>query len=126
MHAGRKGVMKMSTKQKSSAELREELDAVEIKCTQAEHQLQRIENREAYFKKGERKARTHRLCQMAGAIEGMAPETKQLTCPEFAALMERIVCLPEWQRQLDWVLAHRGEEELYSTLSLPCDADQTE
>ena len=58
----------------------------------------RLENRKKYLEKGERQKRTHRLCNLGGTIESLAPEVKDLTRTEMTELMEHIFSLSEVQR----------------------------
>ena len=51
-----------------------------------------------YLEKGERTKRTHRLCNLGGTIESLAPEVKDLTRTEMTELMEYIFSLSEVQR----------------------------
>ena len=51
-----------------------------------------------YLEKGERTKRTHRLCNLGGTIESLAPEVKDLTRTEMTELMEQIFSLSEVQR----------------------------
>ena len=60
--------------------------------------LERLENRKKYLEKGERTKRTHRLCNLGGTIESLAPEVKDLTRTEMTELMEHIFSLSEVQR----------------------------
>ena len=60
--------------------------------------LNRLENRKKYLEKGERQKRTHRLCNLGGTIESLAPEVKDLTRTEMTELMEHIFSLSEVQR----------------------------
>ena len=48
--------------------------------------------------KGERTKRTHRLCNLGGTIESLAPEVKDLTRNEMTELMVHIYSLSEVQR----------------------------
>ena len=54
--------------------------------------------RKKHYEKGERKKRTHRLCNLGGTIESLAPEVKDLTRTEMTELMEHIFSLSEVQR----------------------------
>ena len=63
-----------------------------------QHKLNRLENRKKYLEKGERQKRTHRLCNLGGTIESLAPEVKDLTRTEMTELMEQIFSLSEVQR----------------------------
>ena len=60
--------------------------------------LERLENRKKFLEQGERKKRTHRLCNLGGTIESLAPEVKDLTRTEMTELMEHIFSLSEVQR----------------------------
>lgn len=79
--------------------------------------LERLENRKKYLEKGERQKRTHRLCNLGGTIESLAPEFKDLTRTEMTELMEYIFSLPEVQRAVRHMAithinqASRGKEQ---------------
>ena len=65
----------------------------------------------------ERQKRTHRLCNLGGTIESLAPEFKDLTRTEMTELMEYIFSLPEVQRAVRHMAithinqASRGKEQ---------------
>ena len=103
--------------------LREKRDEAERKCEQAEHNLQRIENRKKYLEDGERKRRTHRLCVRAGALESMVPELKDLADAEFFTLMENVTALPEFHHELYLIVKQREEGFTDGSVPLPRDAD---
>ena len=86
------------TKQKSLEQLRAEKEQVEKQLAQENHKLNRLENRKKYLEKGERQKRTHRLCNLGGTIESLAPEVKDLTRTEMTELMEHIFSLSDVQR----------------------------
>ena len=67
------------TKPKTLEQLRAEKEQVETQLAQEQHKLERLENRKKYLEKGERQKRTHRLCNLGGTIESLAPEFKDLT-----------------------------------------------
>ena len=67
----------------------------EIQRQQISHHLQRLEQREKYIRQGAAKERTHKLCNIGGAVLHFWPETQQLTKAEFYELMERVAALPE-------------------------------
>ena len=75
--------------------LQEEKTSVEQKLKQLRHKQQRLENRKTYYEKADRKKHTHRLCTIAGTIESIAPEIKELTLPEVNELMEGILEMPD-------------------------------
>ena len=79
-------------------QLRAEKEQVETQLAQEQHKLERLENRKKYLEKGERQKRTHRLCNLGGTIESLAPEFKDLTRTEMTELMEYIFSLSEVQR----------------------------
>lgn len=86
------------TKPKTLEQLRAEKERAETQLAQEKHKVQRLENRIKHLEKGERKKRTHRLCNLGGTIESVAPEVKELTRTEIIELMEHIFSLPEVQR----------------------------
>ena len=78
------------TKPKTLDQLRAEKERAETQLAQEKHKLERLENRKKYLEKGERTKRTHRLCNLGGTIESLAPEVKDLTRTEMTELMEHI------------------------------------
>ena len=86
------------TKPKTLDQLRAEKERAETQLAQEQHKLNRLENRKKYLEKGERQKRTHRLCNLGGTIESLAPEIKDLTRTEMTELMEYIFSLSEVQR----------------------------
>ena len=87
-------------KQKTLAELNAEKEKVERQLAQEEHKIQRLENRAAYYEKGDRRKRAHRLITRGAAIESVAPQTKDLSETAFYALAEQAFALPDTQRLL--------------------------
>ena len=75
-------------------------EKVERQLTQEQHKIQRLENRAAYYEKGERRKRAHRLITRGAAIESVAPQTKDLSETAFYAFAEQVLALPEAQRLL--------------------------
>ena len=117
-------------KQKSLEQLRAEKEQVEKRLAQEKHKLNRLENRKKYLEKGERQKRTHRLCNLGGTIESLAPEVKDLTRTEMIELMEYIFSLSEVQRAVrHMAIIHikqaNKEKELKAngTISSECHAD---
>ena len=86
------------TKPKTLEQLRAEKERAETQLAQEKHKLNRLENRKKYLEKGERQKRTHRLCNLGGTIESLAPEVKDLTRTEMTELIEYIFSLSEVQR----------------------------
>ena len=85
-------------KAKTLEQLRAEKERAETQLAQEQHKLNRLENRKKYLEKGERTKRTHRLCNLGGTVESLAPEIKDLTRTEMTELMEHIFSLSEVQR----------------------------
>ena len=107
--------------------LQQEYANNESQLEQLKHQQERLENRIAYYEKGERKKRTHRLCTIAGTLESISPGIKELTLPEVIELLENIFSYPEVKRTVhNWVLLHRqtyGEVESGGIVPSECDTD---
>ena len=117
----------MNQKNTERDQLQQELASNESKLAQLKHQQERLDNRIAYYEKGERKKRTHRLCTIAGTLESIVPGIKELTLPEVIELLENIFSDPEAKRAVhNWVLLHRqnyGEVESGGIVPHECDAD---
>ena len=76
------------TKPKTLDQLRAEKERAETQLAQEQHKLERLENRKKYLEKGERQKRTHRLCNLGGTVESLAPEVKDLTRTEITELIQ--------------------------------------
>ena len=87
-------------REKEIKKLQAEKEKVERQLAQEEHKIQRLENRAAYYEKGERRKRTHRLITRGAAIESVAPQTKDLSETAFYAFTEQVFALPDVQRLL--------------------------
>lgn len=104
-------------KPKTLEQLRADKERTEKELEQETHKLQRLENRKKYYEKGERSKRTHRLCNLGGTVESLAPEVKDLTRTEMTELMEYIFSLSEVQRAVRHMAithinqANRGKEQ---------------
>ena len=85
---------------KNLEKLNEEIRQAETQLAQEKHKLNRLENRKKYLEKGERQKRTHRLCNLGGTIESLAPEVKDLTRTEMTELMEHLPFLWETRKAL--------------------------
>ena len=70
--------------------LKKEKEENEKKVEQLDHRIQRLENRIKYYKDADRKKRTHRLCTIAGTLESIAPEIKELDITEVMELLEYV------------------------------------
>ena len=86
--------------EKEIEKLQAKKEKVERQLAQEQHKIQRLENRAAYYAKGERRKRAHRLITCGAAIESVAPQTKELGETEFYALVEQVFALPDAQRLL--------------------------
>ena len=86
--------------EKEIEKLQAEKEKVERQLAQEQHKIQRLENRAAYYEKGERRKRTHRLITRGAAIESVAPQTKDLSETAFYAFTEQAFALPDVQRLL--------------------------
>ena len=96
-------------KQKNLAELNAKKDKIEQQLAQERHKIHRLENRAAYYEKGERRKRAHRLITRGAAIESVAPQTKDLSESAFYAFAEQVFALPDTQRLLtEAVSNHTG------------------
>ena len=121
------------TKPKTLEQLRAEKERAEAQLLQEQHKLQRLEQRKKHYEKGERKKRTHRLCNLGGTIESLAPEVKDLTRTEMTELMEHIFGLPEVQRAVRHMeitpinQANRGKElKANGTIPLHSNPNETQ
>ena len=95
--------------EKEIEKLQAEKEQIERQLVQAQHKMQRLENRAAYYEKGERRKRAHRLITRGAAVESVAPQTKDLSETAFYAFPERVFDLPVAQRLLtDAVSNHTG------------------
>ena len=107
--------------------LQQELASNESQLEQLKHQQERLKNRIAYYEKGERKKRTHRLCTIAGTMESIVPGLKELTLPEVIERLEIIFNKSDVKSMVhNWVLLHRqtyGEVEFNGTVPHECDTD---
>ena len=95
--------------EKEIEKLQAEKEKVERQLAHEQHKIQHLENRAAYYEKGERRKRAHRLITRGAAIESVAPLTKVLSETEFYAFAEQVFTLPDTQRLLtDAVSNHAG------------------
>ena len=95
--------------EKEIEKLQAEKEKVERQLAQEQHKIQRLENRAAYYEKGERRKRAHRLITRGAAIESVAPQTKELDETAGYTFAERVFALPDAQRLLmEAVSRHAG------------------
>ena len=83
------------SKQKTIPELKAEIADNERQLAQYRHKQQQLENRAAYYEKGDRRKRAHRLITRGAAVESVAPLAKVLSETEFYAFVEKTLALPE-------------------------------
>ena len=107
--------------------LQNELASNEAELAQLLHQQQRLENRLSYYEHGDRKKRTHRLCTIAGTLESIAPDIRELMLPEVIEILETIFSYSEVKSVVhNQVLLHRqkyGEVDSGGIVPHECDAD---
>ena len=95
--------------EKEIEKLQAEKETVERQLAQEHHTIQRLENCVAYYAKGERRKRAHRLITRGAAIESVAPQAKDLSESAFYAFVEQVFALPDAQRLLmEAVSRHAG------------------
>ena len=81
--------------EKEVKKLQAKKEKVERQLVQERHKIHRLENRAAYYEKGDRRKRAHHLITRGAAIESVAPLTKALTETEFYAFAEMVFDLSE-------------------------------
>ena len=81
--------------EKEIKKLQAKKEKIERQLVQEQHKIQRLENRAAYYEKGDRRKRVHHLITRGAAIESVAPLIKTLTETEFYAFAEKVFALPE-------------------------------
>lgn len=73
----------------------EERDNAAARRDQLRHAVARCDNRIRDLTSGERKRRTHHLCNMGGAIRAISPQADALSQMRFYALMEAVFALSD-------------------------------
>lgn len=81
---------------KTIDQLQAEIEKKEAQLSQERHKEQRLKNRLKYYEKGERGKRTHRLCNLGGTVESLAPEVKELTRTEMCELTPTFTGITTW------------------------------
>ena len=95
--------------EKEIEKLQAEKEKVERQLAQEQHKIQRLENRAAYYEKGERRKRAHRLITRGAAIESVAPQTTELGETGFYAFTEQVFALTDARSLLmEAVSRHAG------------------
>ena len=75
--------------EKEIEKLQAKQEMFEQQLAQEQHKIQRLENRAAYYEKGDRRKRAHHLITRGAAIESVASLTKVLTETEFYTFAEK-------------------------------------
>ena len=96
---------------KTKEQLLAQREQYETQRQQITHQLQRLEQREKYIRQGAAKERTHKLCNIGGAVLHFWPEAQQLTKAEFYELLERLTALPEVNKTFRQAMELHHEHE---------------
>ena len=94
--------------EKEIEKLQAKKEKVERQLAQEQHKIQRLKNRAAYYEKGERRKRAHRLITRGAAIESVAPQTKDLSETEFYTFAEQVFALPDTQILLAGAVSNRA------------------
>ena len=94
--------------EKEIKELQAKQETFERQLVQEQHKIQRLENRTAYYEKGDRRKRAHRLITRGAAIESVAPQTKDLSETAFYAFAEQVFALTDTQRLLMEVISNHA------------------
>lgn len=84
--------------EKEIEKLQAEKERVERQLAQEQHKIRRLENRAAYYEKGDQRKRAHRLITRGADIESVAPQTKDLSESAFYAFTEQVFALTDTQR----------------------------
>ena len=110
------------TKPKTLDQLRAEKERAETQLAQEQHKLERLENRKKYLEKGERQKRTHRLCNLGGTVESLAPEVKEKNRVYYEYYcLDRTEEVPTDYKEISFVcLRPDGCLELPTTLGTVC------
>ena len=96
----------------TTEKLKQEIADAEKKLAQERSRLQRLENRNAYYEKGDRKKRANSLITRGAAVECIAPLVKALSETEFYAFTEKVFTLPEVRALLmEAVNTHNQESQ---------------
>ena len=95
-------------REKEIENLQAQKENIERQLAQEQHKIQRLENHAAYYEKGERRKRAHRLITRGAAIESVAPQTKNLSETAFYAFAEQVFALPDTQRLLTEVISNHA------------------
>ena len=84
----------------------------ERQLAQLQHKQQQLENRVAYYEKGDRRKRAHRLITRGAAVESIAPLAKVLTETEFYDFAEKALVLPDVKALLMKAVNEHNQKEI--------------
>ena len=99
----------MKISEMSLEEARAALEETTKRIRQKEHQIQKIENWEQHMRKKKDRERTHRLCERAGMMECIAPDTRLLSSEEFYGFMDKVFSYPNVSELLNSYLSSHKE-----------------
>ena len=94
--------------EKEIEKLQAKKEKIECQLVQEQHKIQRLENRAAYYEKGDRRKRAHRLITRGAAVESVAPQTKDLSETAFYTFTEQVFALPDAQRLLTEAISNHA------------------
>ena len=97
---------------KEIEKLQAEKEKVERQLAQEQHKIQRLENRAAYYEKGDRRKRAQHLITRGAAMESIAPLAKVLTETEFYNFTEKAFALPEVKALLMKSVNEHNQKEI--------------
>lgn len=100
------------SKQKTIPELKAEIAANERQLAQLRHKQQQLENRAAYYEKGDRRKRAHRLITHGAAIESVAPLAKVLSETEFYVVTGSYEGTENFVRKLERITSRKFAEKM--------------
>ena len=98
--------------EKEIEKLKAEIAANERQLVQLQHKQQQLENRAAYYEKGDRRKRAHRLITRGAAVESIAPLAKVLTETEFFDFAEKALVLPDVKALLMKAVNEHNQKEI--------------
>ena len=97
---------------KEIEKLQAEKEKFERQLAQEQHKIQRLENRAAYYEKGDRRKRAQHLITRGAAMESIAPLAKVLTETEFYNFTEKAFALPEVKALLMKSVNEHNQKEI--------------
>ena len=98
--------------EKEIEKLNAEIADNERQLAQLRHKQQQLENRAAYYEKGDRHKRAHRLITRGAAVESVAPLAKVLSDIEFYDFAEKALVLPDVKALLMNAVNEHNQKEI--------------